>query len=42
MQARGRGWALTTVRALPCYRETSPGFAALARRTLDEVLADTE
>jgi aminoglycoside phosphotransferase (APT) family kinase protein len=42
MWARGRGWALTTVGALPYYRESSPGFAALARRTLDEVLAETE
>jgi len=42
MWARGRGWALTTVGALPYYRESSPGFAALARRTLDEVLAESE
>jgi aminoglycoside phosphotransferase (APT) family kinase protein len=40
MWARGQGWALTMVGALPYYRESSPGFAALARRTLDEVLAD--
>jgi len=26
---------------IPYYAETNPGFAALAKRTLKEVLADT-
>ena len=39
--ARGRGWALSvSLIALPYYRETNPGFAALARHTIEEVLAD--
>ena len=40
MWARGRGWALTlAVAALPYYRETNPGFAAVARHVLSELLA---
>jgi aminoglycoside phosphotransferase (APT) family kinase protein len=40
--ARGRGWALSIgLIALPYYRETNPGFAAVARHLIDEVLADT-
>jgi len=39
--ARGRGWALSVALiALPYYWDTNPGFAAVARRTLDEVLSD--
>jgi aminoglycoside phosphotransferase (APT) family kinase protein len=38
---RGRGWALSIgLIALPYYRETNPGFAAVARHMIDEVLAD--
>jgi aminoglycoside phosphotransferase (APT) family kinase protein len=38
--ARGRGWALTFgVVALPYYRTTNPTLAAIAQRSLDEVLA---
>lgn len=39
--ARGRGWALSVgVIALPYYQSTNPGFAEIARRTIDEALAD--
>ena len=39
--ARGRGWALSwALIALPYYVESNPPFAALARRTIAEVLAD--
>jgi aminoglycoside phosphotransferase (APT) family kinase protein len=39
--ARGRGWALSIgLIALPYYRETNPGFAAVARHLIDEVLAE--
>ncbi|HKO24724.1 MAG TPA: aminoglycoside phosphotransferase family protein [Chloroflexota bacterium] len=39
--ARGRGWALSwALIALPYYKDTNPGFAAMARRTIAEVLAD--
>jgi aminoglycoside phosphotransferase (APT) family kinase protein len=39
--ARGRGWALSVgLIALPYYRDTNPVFAAIARRLVDEVLAD--
>lgn len=38
--ARGRGWALTSVIALPYYAETNPVIVAEARYTIDEVLAD--
>jgi aminoglycoside phosphotransferase (APT) family kinase protein len=38
---RGRGWALSVALiALPYYVDTNPTFAALARRMIDEVLAD--
>ncbi len=41
--ARGRGWALSpAVVALPYYRETNPGLAAIARHAIAEVLADQE
>lgn len=40
--SRGRGWALSLgLIALPYYRETNPGFAAVARHLIDEVLAET-
>jgi aminoglycoside phosphotransferase (APT) family kinase protein len=39
--ARGRGWALSIgLIALPYYQDTNPVFAATARRTIAEVLAD--
>jgi aminoglycoside phosphotransferase (APT) family kinase protein len=38
--ARARGWALSTVAAVPYYRDTNPAFAASARRWVAEVLAD--
>lgn len=39
--ARGRGWALSMgLIALPYYRETNPGFAAVARHMIDQVVAD--
>jgi aminoglycoside phosphotransferase (APT) family kinase protein len=39
--ARGRGWALSVgLIALPYYRDTNPVLAGIARRTIDEVLAD--
>jgi aminoglycoside phosphotransferase (APT) family kinase protein len=38
---RGRGWALSIgLIALPYYRSSNPVFAAVARRMIDEVLAD--
>ena len=38
---RGRGWALSwALIALPYYKNTNPEFAAMARRTIAEVLAD--
>jgi aminoglycoside phosphotransferase (APT) family kinase protein len=41
--ARGRGWALSpALVALPYYRETNPGLAAIARHAIAEVLADQE
>ena len=41
MWARGRGWALSFgLIALPYYHRTNPGLAAIARRTIGEVLAD--
>ncbi len=41
--ARGRGWALSpAVVALPYYRETNPGLAAIARHAIAEALADGE
>jgi aminoglycoside phosphotransferase (APT) family kinase protein len=40
--ARGRGWALSVALvALPYYRETNPGFAAVARHVLAEVLSES-
>lgn len=38
--ARGRGWALTAVGAIPYYRDTNPAIVAEARHIIDEVLAD--
>lgn len=38
---RGRGWALVVgLNALPYYRDTNPVFAGVARRIIDQVLAD--
>lgn len=38
---RGRGWAFTMgIVAYPYYRETNPVFAAVAKRAMDEALAD--
>ena len=38
---RGQGWALSIgLVALPYYRRTLPGFAALAERMIDEVMRD--
>jgi aminoglycoside phosphotransferase (APT) family kinase protein len=40
--ARGRGWALSFgLIALPYYVHSNPGLAGIARRTIDEVLADS-
>jgi aminoglycoside phosphotransferase (APT) family kinase protein len=39
--ARGRGWALSVgLIALPYYQRTNPVLAGIARRAIDEVLAD--
>jgi aminoglycoside phosphotransferase (APT) family kinase protein len=39
--ARARGWALTFgIVAYPYYRLSNPVFAAIAKRTIDEVLID--
>jgi aminoglycoside phosphotransferase (APT) family kinase protein len=39
--ARGRGWALSVgLIALPYYLDTNPVLAGVARRTIDEVLAE--
>jgi len=38
--ARGRGWALTRVGAIPYYRETNPPIVAEALHAIAEVLAD--
>ena len=41
--ARGRGWALSVgLIALPYYQNTNPVLAGIARRAIDEVLADHE
>ncbi len=40
--ARGRGWALMGLGALPYYRDTNPAIVARARHTISEVLADHE
>jgi aminoglycoside phosphotransferase (APT) family kinase protein len=38
---RGRGWALSVgLIALPYYYLSNPALAGIARRTIDEVLAD--
>jgi aminoglycoside phosphotransferase (APT) family kinase protein len=40
---RGRGWALSVgLIALPYYKSTNPILAGIARRAIDEVLADYE
>jgi aminoglycoside phosphotransferase (APT) family kinase protein len=40
---RARGYALTqAVQIIPYYAETNPAFVAMARRTVEEVLADAE
>lgn len=38
--ARGRGWTLTFVTALTYYRDTNPGLAEAAGRSIREVLAE--
>ena len=39
--SRARGFALhQAAMIIPYYQETNPGFVALAKRTIDEVLAD--
>ena len=38
--ARGRGWALIGVGALPYYRETNPAIVAEALHAIAEVLAE--
>jgi aminoglycoside phosphotransferase (APT) family kinase protein len=38
--ARGRGWALRSMGALIHYKDTNPVLAGIARRAVDEVLAD--
>jgi hypothetical protein len=39
---RARGFALhQAVLIIPYYVETNPNFVALARRTVEEILADT-
>jgi aminoglycoside phosphotransferase (APT) family kinase protein len=41
--ARARGYALhQAALIIPYYRETNPGFAAPARRTIEEILADVD
>jgi aminoglycoside phosphotransferase (APT) family kinase protein len=41
MWARGRGWALLAgLIAIPYYQSTNPVLAGIARRAIDEVLAD--
>ena len=41
--ARGRGWALSVgLIALPYYERSNPVLAGIARRSIDEVLADSE
>jgi hypothetical protein len=40
-RARGRGWALAFgLVALPCYQESSPVLAGIARRAIQETLSD--
>ena len=38
--ARGRGWALTLVVAVPYYRASNPVFAAVARHTVEAAIAE--
>jgi aminoglycoside phosphotransferase (APT) family kinase protein len=38
--ARGRGWALTAVGALPYYRDTNPSIVARSLHLIEEVLAE--
>jgi aminoglycoside phosphotransferase (APT) family kinase protein len=38
--ARGRGWALVAVRALPYYLNTNPAIVARSRHQIEQVLAD--
>jgi aminoglycoside phosphotransferase (APT) family kinase protein len=38
--ARGRGWALRAVGAIPYYKDTNPAIFAEAQHTIAEVLAD--
>jgi aminoglycoside phosphotransferase (APT) family kinase protein len=39
--ARGRGWALSVgLIALPYYQSTNPVLVGIARRAIDEALAD--
>ncbi|MCP4922574.1 MAG: aminoglycoside phosphotransferase family protein [bacterium] len=38
---RGRGWALSFIVAYPYYRLSNPLFAHIAKRVVDEVLADS-
>jgi aminoglycoside phosphotransferase (APT) family kinase protein len=40
--ARGRGWALMGLGALPYYRDTNPAIVARARHQINGVLADRE
>ena len=41
--ARGRGWALSIgLIARPYYQRTNPALANIARRSIDEVLADSQ
>ena len=41
--ARGRGWALSVgLIALPYYQNTNPVLAGIARRAIDEALADQQ
>jgi aminoglycoside phosphotransferase (APT) family kinase protein len=40
--ARGRGWALSSVVAIPYYRETNPTLADQARHTIAAVLSESD
>ena len=39
--ARARGFALQTLLAIPYYRETNPAFAAIGKRTVNQILGST-
>ena len=40
---RGRGWALSVALiALPYYQDSNPTLAGMSRRTIDEVLAESD